>query len=884
MTSVFAVLLGGMIGAAILDEFGHNFLIGGLFGFLLAQVLRLRAQVQTLRADIGETPVAAMPAPPTHAPSASPVEAPQPEPEATPAPSSPAAPAPPSSWHDSAPAVGMQARDDGAFLRLASRIKAFFTGGNTLVRVGIVVLFFGVAFLLKYAAEHATLPIEFRLAGTALGALVLLGIGWALRRRRAAYALALEGGAIGILYLTIFASLRLYQVLPPTLAFALLIAIGVCATILALLQDSLALALLSVAGGFLAPVLASTGSGDHVGLFAYYALLSAGILAIAWFKSWRLLNLVGFGFTFVIGAAWGYRFYQPAYFASTEPFLILFFLFYVAISVLHGLRQPPRLKGYVDGTLVFGVPIVGFALQAGLVRGFEFGLAWSAFALALFYIALASLLWRRAPAALRMLTEAFLALGVVFLTLAIPLAVDGRWTAAAWALEGAGILWVGARGRRLSPRLFGAALQVGAGLTFLASLDRSGTPFLNAGYLGTVLVALAGLFSAFVMHVHRTSTRAWERPLALALFVWAALWWAIGGLDEIGRLHRPETLALGIVFLAASASLLELLGARQAWPTARYAAFALLPALMLAAAAAFVHEAHPFAHGGAIAWPLALAAHYSILRRQERALAALRPARHTAALWLLVFLGAWELDWAVGTALAGGGTDWTFSVWGLVPTMTMILLSKERAWWPLRDNARAYLVWAAGGLAGAVAAWLLGAGVGRAGDPAPLVFVPLLNPVDLVSAIALLTGLTWLRRLESGTRIGSMAPLYAGLGALAFLWCNAALFRALHHWAGVPYTLRAMLDSMLVQSALSIFWTLLALASMVVATRLRQRTMWLAGAALLAVVVLKLFLVDLASSGTVARIISFLGVGALMLVMGYVSPVPPRAELAEARQ
>ncbi len=879
MTSIFAVLLGGVIGAAVLDEFGHNFLIGALFGYLFAQIIKLRGEVRTLTRGAAPGAAVVMPAPPTPAPTpASTYEAP---PEVTNAPPRSSEPAPPRpAWANSSEPATTQVYDD-VFLRLAERFKTFFTGGNTLVRVGVVVLFFGVAFLLKYAAEHARLPIEFRLVGTALGALVLLAIGWRLRYKRAAYGLALEGGAIGILYLTIFASLRLYQVLPPTFAFALLVAIGVCATILAVLQDSLALATLSAAGGFLAPVLASTGSGDHVALFAYYAMLSAGILAIAWFKSWRPLNLVGFGFTFVIGAVWGYRFYQPAYFASTEPFLILFFLFYVAISVLHGLRQPPQLKGYVDGTLVFGVPIVGFALQAGLVRGVEFGLAWSAFALALFYIALAWLLWRRAPATLRTLTEAFLALGVVFLTLAIPLAVDGRWTTAAWALEGAGVLWVGVRQHRLLPRVFGAALQVAAGLMFLTALHRIGTPFLNAGYLGTVMVALSGLFSAFTLNQHRAHAQAWERLLGLALFIWGALWWAIGGLDEIARLHRPETLALGIVFLAASLSGLEIIGARRAWSDARYAAFALLPALIVAAAA-FILHAHPFAHGGVVAWPLALAVHYWTLRRQEQTLAAWRTARHALALWLLVFLGAWELTWAIKKTIAGGA-DWAFCTWGLVPATAVVLL-RERAWWPLRDNARAYLEWGAGMLAALAAVWLVAASIGRAGDPAPLPYMPLLNPLDLVSAISLLAGLAWMKRVQTHALVAPMAPLYAGFGALTFLWLNAMLFRALHHLAGVPYTLAAMLDSMLVQSALSLFWTVLALALMVVATRWRQRMLWLVGAALLAVVVLKLFLIDLASSGTIARIISFLGVGVLMLVMGYVSPVPPRGELAEARQ
>jgi uncharacterized membrane protein len=102
------------------------------------------------------------------------------------------------------------------------------------------------------------------------------------------------------------------------------------------------------------------------------------------------------------------------------------------------------------------------------------------------------------------------------------------------------------------------------------------------------------------------------------------------------------------------------------------------------------------------------------------------------------------------------------------------------------------------------------------------------------------------------------------------------LLRTIHHWAGVAFQPQALIRSDLVQTALSIFWTLLALTSMVVATRRGVRVAWLAGAGLMAVVVAKLFLVDLSSVGTVQRIVSFIGVGVLMLVVGYVSPVPPR--------
>src|SRR4029077_15644139 len=83
-----------------------------------------------------------------------------------------------------------------------SALWNFFFGVNALVRFGVIVLFFGVAFLLKYASEHIYVPIEMRLIGWAFGAIVLLGIGWRLRLSRPCYGLIMQGGGIGVLYLT----------------------------------------------------------------------------------------------------------------------------------------------------------------------------------------------------------------------------------------------------------------------------------------------------------------------------------------------------------------------------------------------------------------------------------------------------------------------------------------------------------------------------------------------------------------------------------------------------------------------------------------------------------------------------------------------------------
>ena len=388
---------------------------------------------------------------------------------------------------------------------MGESVREFFFGGNLMVRVGVVVLLFGFAFLVKYAAARDLVPLEIRLAAAFAAGIGLLLLGWRLRIDHFGYAVALQGGGIGVMYLTLFASARLFHMVPLTLTFGVMVGLVVFSGMLAVLQNAAAMAVLGAAGGFMAPVLLSTGSGSHVMLFSYYALLNAGIFGIAGFKAWRWLNLLGFVFTFGIGSAWGLQYYRPHHFATTEPFLILFFAFYLAISVFFALRQPPRLKGYVDGTLVFGMPLVVFSLQVGLVRNITYGLAFSAVAMGLIYTGLATALWRRRDQGLKALVEAFLALGVIFGSLAIPLALSGSWTAIAWSLEGAGLVWVGVRQNRWTARTFGLLLQVGSGAMFMLGSHGawSETAVFNSRFLGGMMVGTAGLFSAFFLERYR---------------------------------------------------------------------------------------------------------------------------------------------------------------------------------------------------------------------------------------------------------------------------------------------------------------------------------------------------------------------------------------------
>jgi uncharacterized membrane protein len=762
-----------------------------------------------------------------------------------------------------------------------------------------VLLFIGVGFLLKYMAEHVTVPVELRIASVAFGGVVLLVLGWMLRERRTAYAMILQGGGVGVLYLTVFAALELYALVPAPAAFALLVAIAVFSAALAVKQDSLALAAIGVFGGFAVPILTSSNAGNHIVLFSYYALLNAGILGIAWFKAWRPLNLLGFACTFVVGTAWGVLRYRAGDFATTEPFLVLFFLFYVAIAVLYAVKRSIQLRHYVDGTIVFGTPLVAAGLQHALVWPLEYAMAISALTVSVLYLALARTLQARERDDLRLLTESFLVLGVVFATLAVPLAFDARWTSATWALEAGAIVWVGVRQSRPLARAFGVALQFAAsvpfwfgGVVWARHVPEHALPLVNRDFLGLLLVAAGGLVSAFAYQRGAAAVREVERRLTPVVFAWGVVWWVIAGGNEIRRfVAEPYRDTALVAFATATALAFALASRRLAWPLARVPALLLAPALLLfalagVANAVFGTGSQLFAHGGVLAWPVALVVVLALLRRFERDGACpldgwvLRYS-HAVWLWVVTVIAAHESAWLAGRFVLAGAA-WREAPWGIVPALALAItrVLADHGTWPVAAHRRAYRVSGAAALIAWMLLWSLAVGVGSDADPAPLPYLPLLNPVDLTLGLIAAALFGWARAFSrDGSDLQALVPSEFLIGvpaALAFLWVNAIALRSVHYWFGVAWSGEALWHSTLVQAVLSILWTMIALATMLAANRAAARAGWIAGAALLAVVVVKLFAVDLSRIGSVERIVSFIGVGLLLLLIGYLAPVPPR--------
>jgi uncharacterized membrane protein len=895
-------------------------------------------------------------------------------------------------------------------------VRRWLFEGNLVAKIGLLVLFIGVSFLLKYAAARVTVPIELRLAGIVLADLGALAWAWRIRHKSPAVSLPLQGTCMAVLMLVCFGAFRIYHLIPGGMAFALLFLLTLGTCLLAVLQNAQWLAIFGIVGGFAAPILASSGGGSHIALFSYYALLNAGVLAIALKRSWRALNLLGFAFTFAIGTAWGVLRYEPQDYASVQAFLILFFLYYVGIAVAYARLQAPQLKNYVDGTLVFGTPMLAASLQFPLVKDMAFGMAYSALALGLFYGVLAMMLARR-RAVFGMLVDAFTALAVVFGTLAIPFALDGRWTSAAWALEGAGIVWIGLRQRQPLAWGFGLLVQFGAWVSFIGSvsgLDEQAALHSNL-WLGFLLLAISAFLMATRFRAQRDDGSPLQGGLG-ALFLAGAAVWLVGGAWTEIVLRTQGTAQANLLVASAlvAAALLGFIAQRMGWALARGLAMAaqllagavllmlmlfqsniapispdlfatpFLGGLMILAAGGFTAWAL-MRHGGdglraqshivlgwSVLWWLLMVAptlsnwalaHYlgtSVIRRDLQWPAYCLLIAATTPLWMALArrlawpalrwsaLPAWALFALTTVGMLGllyfaGMPDrefwaafaalwllsewllhsWPQRGWQIVPAAQRVLHTLRTAgpWlmiWPVTaywirrglEGADADPAWASflpawlmmGALAWTmrrvradawpvrpVAQWYrtvlvpLGCAwslllvavwnLTRDGAMAPLPYVPLANPLDLTSIFALLLAIACYRQLQDRLA-GWRQQLLAAAALAGYAWFNLALLRAVSHYRDVPYNFDALFASQFVQAMLSLVWSVTALLLMRHATRTQARKLWLAGAVLLGVVVAKLFLVDLSNVGGVERIVSFLGVGALMVGIGYLAPYP----------
>ncbi|OCG01653.1 DUF2339 domain-containing protein [Gilliamella sp. wkB112] len=778
----------------------------------------------------------------------------------------------------------------------ANHFISWLLKGNLVAKVAIIILFFGLSYLFKYSVEHGLLSPEIRVLGALVLGIVLLTVGWRLRHKKQLYALILQGGAIGILYLTIFAAFKLYDLVPVLLAFALLIVICGTSILFAILQRTMIMAIIASVGGYLAPILLSTGSGNHIALFSYYLMLSSAILVISNWQSWRLLNLIGFLFTFIVSLLWGTKSYQPEFYTECQIFILANMLIYGVLAVLLSIRSI-RKEHYqypIDLILLFGVPISGFALQYAITRQWEFGPAFSSLGFGLFYLVGAYITlhaWRKTAKTTSLLG---LAIGLGFSSLAIPLAFTANWTALIWLFEGTALSWAMITQKQYHFAWFGTLitlLGVISGIISIPLCNLTTTEFITL--FGIMSASL--LFNACLWHYYRNLHNTSANVLKVVFIIIASIIWAVWILISLMQIMGtiPKTQPIILCFII-SVWLWYFIGRKLKWDLLCYATLSLWPVLLLAILnnAATLHYSIKNIGLWSLVWPIAFISAYIYLSKAKLLINQLQKQLfyilHISLFWIMI---AWLfnevkvllilLPWGFGTVefslLVTLASSIILVYYYLIKRRILVTSSLIKSYWLVGLlPIIIYLTYS------------LIIGITLSGQIIYCYYIPLLNPLEEGAIFAWMMLGLWLKLatpvLKNHSAIIDTTNIQKPLTnisttvliALAFLWTNSMVLRSLNEWLNLTWSFYSLWHTNIIQVVLSLIWTLTAVILVGIAHRYLLRKVWYAGVILQSVIVIKLVFVDSVELDGLLRAFVFIGVALLMLLIGYLAPLPPK--------
>jgi uncharacterized membrane protein len=489
---------------------------------LREQLAQLTARVYRLEGLLGARPAEAVP------PGQSAVE-PQPESSATTSPATLSGRPAPSSAREASPAYSEPVLSSppatpgrpNLDASLESRI-----GGQWLNRIGIVAVLVGLSYFLKLAFDNNWIgPTSQVMIGILAGIALLF---WSERFRHkgfAGFAFSLKAIGIGALYLSLWAACQFYHLIPAPVAFGAMILVTITSAALSLRQNSELLAALALLGGFLTPVLISTNQNHQVVLFSYLALLDLGTVWVVAIKGWKRLLLASLIGTAALFGAWASSYYTEAQLASTLAFATFFFLLYAGAPFLGRRAADDRLSELMVWLAVLNAAFYFSTSYLILIDHYRFELAWLAVGIAAFFLVLTRLLQRRSSVEGRVYGPLYLALGVGFLTIAIPLKLDGHWNTLGWIIESGALFWAAHRSQSLLLRALGACAFV-SGVTRLIAVDsfQHAALLINARF-GLYLTAIAalGVLAYYSMKEGGEGNRQWAGAAIIGINLLALL-------------------------------------------------------------------------------------------------------------------------------------------------------------------------------------------------------------------------------------------------------------------------------------------------------------------------------------------------------------------------
>jgi hypothetical protein len=320
-----------------------------------------------------------------------------------------------------------------------------YIGENLIAVLAAVIILIGVVFGVKYSIDHELIsPVARVILSYVLG-IVILGFGIKTKQKYEQFSAVLVSTSMAIMYFTTFGAYSFYGLIPQTATFAIMVLFTVFIVFAAIKYDRQIIAHIGLVGSYAIPFLLSNGSGQISVLFTYMAIINAGILILGFKRNWKPLYYVAFGATWFIFAGWFLGDYQnDKHFILAILFATVYFIMFYATFLAYKLIEKEKFSPedfvmiLLNSSVFYGFT---YACLDGNMVGRDFvGLFTLATALSHFAVSVIIFKTKLADRNLFYLSSGMV---LVFITIAIPVQLDGTWVTLLWGVEAAILFWIG---------------------------------------------------------------------------------------------------------------------------------------------------------------------------------------------------------------------------------------------------------------------------------------------------------------------------------------------------------------------------------------------------------------------------------------------------------
>jgi uncharacterized membrane protein len=380
-----------------------------------------------------------------------------------------------------------------------------FIGENLINKIGIAILVLAIGFFVKYAIDNDWIGLVGRVGiGIVCGG-ILIGVAHMLRNSYKAFSSVLVGGGLAVFYFTITLAFQQFHLFSQTTAFIILIVITIFAVALSLLYDKQELAVIALVGGFASPFMVSNGSANYNGLFIYLLILNTGLLIIAYYKAWRILNIVSFGFTVIVFSTVLYTLTPPAY-HSGFIYASIFYALYFVINVANNVRENKKFIASDFSILLLNTGLY-FATGLYLLTMMHDEQYRGLFcvSLAVVNLVLSYILFRNRKVDTNIL---YLLIGITltFISLAAPIQLHGNNITIFWASEAVLLYWLyqrsGIQLMKITSLLLWIAMLLSLAMDWYQTYTMTNealTIVANKGFITTLCAAISSFLLAVLV-------------------------------------------------------------------------------------------------------------------------------------------------------------------------------------------------------------------------------------------------------------------------------------------------------------------------------------------------------------------------------------------------